>query len=162
MASPIAEDSFQPIWSSGLTRAHGTLHSPSNIPAYSSIWTSIQPRAFSLCREKQPIPSGQGTQCIVLLDSDPQTMSHKGSWPLLLSHHGREAYSYSYLLLSVVPSPNHLVSLPREPMQLQNPSYSLAWTGNQVSSQSENRLFSANSTTPNLIAWAVASPQNRP
>ena len=139
---------------------HCTAHPTSLLTAASE--QSIQPRAFSLCREKQPIPSGQGTQCIVLLDSAPQTISHTGSWPLLLSHQGREAYSYSYLLLSVVPSPNHLVSLPREAMQLQNPSYSLAWTGNQVSSQSENRLSSANSTTPNLIAWAVASPQNRP
>ena len=123
---------------------------------------SIQPRAFSLCREKLLILSSQGTQCSVLLDSAPQTTSHTGSWPLLLSRQGMEAYSDSCLLLSVVPSLNHLVNLTREPTQLQNPLYSLAWAGNHVSSKSENRLFSDNSTTPNCTPWAVASHQNRP
>ena len=162
MASPIAEDSFQPIWSSGLTRAHGTLHSPSNIPAYSSIWTKHPAQGFLPLQRKtaHSIWPGNSMHSLAWLSS-PNNKPHRLMAPSAIPP--GQGSLFILLPTTECSTQSQPSSKPaREPMQLQNPSYSLAWTGNQVSSQSENRLSSANSTTPNLIAWAVASPQNRP
>ena len=52
----------------------------------------------------------------------------------------------SHLLLDIVTSPNHLVSLTRESRQPWSPSYSLTCVGDQASSTIQQ--FSASGTTP--------------
>ena len=52
----------------------------------------------------------------------------------LLSYQCRKANLYPNLLLSIIPSRDHLVSLIREPHQVWNQSYIVVWVGNKASS----------------------------
>lgn len=59
----------------------------------------------------------------------PECSVHPLAW--FRSSNCREANSQPHLQLSIVPNPDHLVSLTREPRPPQSPSYSLSWTENK-------------------------------
>lgn len=86
--------------------------------------------AFSVCRAKSVAvwPENSVQSCPI------RVPSHWAGGPVLLPCQGGKANSQPCLLLSIVPSPNWLLSLIRQPMQPQSSSYSLAWAGNQASS----------------------------
>lgn len=66
---------------------------------------------------------------------------------ILLPCQGRRANSQLHILLRPLVSPDHLASLTKEPRQLQSPSSSFTWAGNQVSCPTQLSSASGNPLT---------------